>query len=284
MEKYIFFILSIYSSSSFSILDKSDVSEVQMVNENIQIRDNEQDSEIKKTKKLSCNLHNTFGRSSSNCEKKLLTRLGDKYFVYQKLVKIFGNDIFQRNIYYNFLLPYSSFFGGTCEIASSIPIMNDNNGLSTCESSTFGNQDCQGFVVGHIDMKNDYFNMNRCFSISETERKLITNSNTARVGLNAQICFHSVFGVTDPEAAMSRGSGFTNLMNLVCGSDSCDWSTDNTKKLYQLFYPYAVDFSTSENEELMESVYGDEENRLSDDELFQVLSYSLCSDISWQSF
>jgi hypothetical protein len=34
----------------------------------------------------------------------------------------------------------------------------------------------------------------------------------------------------------------------------------------------------------MESVYGDEENRLSDDELFQVLSYSLCSDISWQSF
>ena len=133
-------------------------------------------------------------------------------------------------------------------------------------------------------MKNDYFNMNRCFSISETERKLITNSNTARVGLNAQICFHSAFVVTDPEAAMSRGTSFTNLMNLICGSDSYDWSTDSTKKLYQLFYPYSVDFSTSENEQLMESVYGDEENSLSDDELFQVLSYSLCSDISWQNF
>ncbi len=219
------------------------------------------------------------------CNKKLVTRLGDKYFVYQKLINLFGNDHIQRNIYYNYLLSYSSFFGGTCEHASTVAVLNDSdNRLSTCQDSTRNSTArCQAFGVAQLDIRHNYFNINRCFSSGEIERKLITNSNTARIGLNSQICLYSVFGVRDPTQQGATGVGFKHLMNSTCGSDSCEWNATNTKSLYKLFYPYAVDFSSSENDELMAAVKGDEA-KLSDEEMFQVLSYSLCADISWQSF
>ena len=220
-----------------------------------------------------------------DCTKKLVTRLGDKYFVYQKLVKLFGEDKVQRNIYYNYLFNYSSFFGGTCDHASTVPVLNDNdNRLTTCtDSSPNPSSQCQAFGVAQLDIRHNYFNINRCFSAGETERKLITNSNTARIGLNSQICFYSIFGVGDSDQSGATGVGFEHLMNSVCGSSSCEWNSTNTKNLYRLFYPYAVDFSSSENDELMAAVKGDEA-KLSHEEMFQVLSYSLCADISWQSF
>ena len=216
------------------------------------------------------------------CEKKLVTRLGDKYFVYQQLVKLFGESKIQRNIYYNYLLPYSSFFGGTCDHASTVSNLNDDDSrLSTCQDSTPNqNNTCQAFGVGMVDVRHNYFNISRCFSNGEMDRKLITSSNTARIGLNSLICFYSVFGV---ETSSGVGEGQKYLMNNVCGSDSCEWSSGNIKTLYKLFYPYAVDFSSDDNSQLKSAVEGSE-NKLDDNELFQVLSYSLCADISWQSF
>ena len=101
--------------------------------------------------------------------------------------------------------------------------------------------------------------------------------------MNSQICFYSIFGVQDPSQSGTTGVGFDHLMNSVCGSDSCEWNSTNTKTLYRKFYPYSVDFSSGDNDDLMAAVEGDEE-KLTNEEMFQVLSYSLCSDISWQSF
>ena len=195
--------------------------------------------------------------SDSDSDKASSMRLGDKWYMYNKLTRIFGEDKNQPEILLEYLFPYAQFFGGSC---------------STVELSSLEQQSTRFGDSGSFKFYFSVNDVNRCFTSADVSTPLTLKSNVARQGLMIQICYEMVLN--------NESGGFDHVYNNLCSGRTCVWNSSNVIALHKLFYPYNTLFDESEAEDLMSKI---DDEEYDSHELLQILTYIHCVDPNWQS-
>lgn len=196
-------------------------------------------------------------------------RVGDRWYVYHKLIDIFGESV-EDNLKEK-VIPYASFFGGSCSLYEAVP-----EGTTGAIITTNGND------KGKYEFKfTEGSSIKRCYAQADITTALTLKSSVARQGLMAQVCYD----IVKPDESATT-AGVSKVLEEICTNpDTCSFSLTEVEKAYQLFYPY-IDLSTDEASGLqVATTQGVEGVEYSDGNTpMKHLLYALCVDPNWQQF
>ena len=206
-------------------------------------------------------LKDKFSKNSDEVTSNGPMRALDRWYIYNKILAIFGSTPGVKSILSNRITPYAPFFGGACNIYDVVPTNNDGGTIRSTGQVQFYYSD----------------GLFKCYSERDITTKHTTVSNVARQGLHAQVCYDLI----EPKQDNSQTTFVDNVLEKICDEEGCSASTQEMRNIYQLFYPY-MEPSDDELEGIKTALEGVSSD--SDREILEFFLYAVCIEPYWLDF